>query len=154
VLGPIDEFSSFDEPGADAVGAPLDLQPPTVFSTPVKILIPCLGVSDVSDLNVYLYNGTEWVLALDADGNVQPGGEGWIVPGSRVDHNETTPPTIEIKVYHFSGGQAVAQRPDKDSAGGCLISSVDTNLKIGVTAGVILSCIGMILFGARVRKNR
>ncbi|MBN2179863.1 MAG: thrombospondin type 3 repeat-containing protein [Deltaproteobacteria bacterium] len=153
-LGPIDELPPFDEPGVDAVGAPLNLQPPTIFSTPVKILIPCPGVSDVSKLSVYLYNGTEWVLALDADGNVQPGGEGWVVPGSRVDHNETTPPTIEIKVYHFSGVQAVKQTPDKDSDGGCFINSVDTNLKIGVTACVILSFIGVILFGVRHRKNR
>jgi hypothetical protein len=29
-----------------------------------------------------------------------------MVPGSRVNHNETDPATIEIQVYHFSGAQA------------------------------------------------
>jgi hypothetical protein len=153
-LGPADELPPFDEPGVDAVGAPLNLQPPTVFSTPVKILIPCPGVSDVSDLNVYLYNGTEWVLALDADGIVQPGGEGWIVPGSRVDHNGSTPPTIEIKVYHFSGVQAGEATSLFGSDGGCFINSVDRNLKVGLTATVILCIIGVTLLGLRVRKNR
>jgi hypothetical protein len=29
-----------------------------------------------------------------------------MVPDSRVNHNETDPATIEIRVYHFSGAQA------------------------------------------------
>jgi hypothetical protein len=107
-LGPIDELPPFDDAGINAVGAPMNLQPPTVFTTPVKFMIPCQGQSDVSTLSVYLYNGTDWVLACDASGDVRPGGEGWMVPGSRKDHNATTPPTIEIKAYHFTGVQAAA----------------------------------------------
>jgi hypothetical protein len=152
-LGPSDELPPFEESGTEAVGAPLNLQPPTVFSTPVKILIPCPGVSDVGNLDVYLYNGTDWVLALDADGIVQPGGEGWIVPGSRIDHNESTPPTIEIKVYHFSGVQA-GEPSFRLTGNGCFINSVDTNLKIGITAIVILCIIGATLLGTRARKSR
>jgi hypothetical protein len=105
-LGPIDELPPFDDTGIDAVGAPMNLQPPTVFTTPVKIMIPCPGHPDVSTLSVYLYDGTDWVLACDGAGNVQRDGEDWMVPDSRQNHNGTTPPTIEIKVYHFTGVQA------------------------------------------------
>jgi hypothetical protein len=96
----------------------MNLQPPTVFNIPVKILIPCPGYTDVSSLNLYYYNGSSWALACDAAGNVQPGGDGWMVPGSRVNHNETDPATIEIQVYHFSGAQA-----GLFSGGGDVVSS-------------------------------
>ena len=54
----------------------------------------------------------EWVLACDASGNVTVDGEGWMAPGSRVNHNFTDDPAndtsiIEIQVYHFSGAQVV-----------------------------------------------
>ena len=104
-LGPTNELPPF-EAGVEAVGVPMNLQPPTVFTTPVKIFIPCPGQPDVSALSVYLYNGTDWVLACDAGGNVQPGGDGWMVPCSRTNHNDGTPSTIEIQLYHFSGVQA------------------------------------------------
>jgi hypothetical protein len=95
----------------EPVGSGMNLQPGTVFSTPVKLSIPCPGYDDVSMLNVFLYNGREWVLACDASGNVTEDGEGWMVPGSRVNHNfaddpVNDPSTIEIQVYHFSGAQA------------------------------------------------
>jgi len=108
VIGPSDELPSLIVNGANAVGVPINLQPPTVFTTPVKLLIPCPGHADVSALVLYMYNGIEWVQASDAAGSVLPGGDGWMVPGSRVNHNETTPPAIEIKVYHFTGVQAAA----------------------------------------------
>jgi hypothetical protein len=47
----------------------------------------------------------EWQPACDKDGNLLPGGEGWMVSGSRVNHPETSPPLIEIQVYHFSAAQ-------------------------------------------------
>jgi hypothetical protein len=131
-LGPIDELPSFDGNDLDAIGAPMNLQPPTVFNAPVKIFIPCSGLTDVSNLSVYLYNGTSWVLACDASGNVQPGGEGWIVPGSRVNHNNGSPSTIEIQVYHFTGVQAAASTTPQPPAptpsgggggGGCFIAT-------------------------------
>lgn len=100
---------------ANAIGEKLNLQPHgTVFNTPAKIFIPCPGYADVSGLNVYHYNGTAWQMACDAAGNVvDPGGTGWMVPGSRVNHNDTNLndgilSTIEIKVYHFSAAQAAA----------------------------------------------
>ena len=104
------------------VGVPLNLQPPTVFSTPVAIFIPLPNGTDPSGLNVYLYDGAAWVLACTADGTVAEGGQGWMVPGSRVDHADTSPPTIEMRVYHFSGVQAGTAfsppNPDEGDDGG------------------------------------
>ena len=105
-FGPTNEVPPLDVAEVEAMGVPMNLQPPTVFNTPVKIFIPCPGYPDVSSLSVFLYNGTGWVLACDASGNVQPGGESWMVPNSRVNHNNGTPSTIEIQLYHFSGVQA------------------------------------------------
>ena len=117
-----------------AVGNSMNLQPATVFNTPVKLCVPCPGYDDVSRLSVFLYNGQEWVLACDEDGNVTLDGEGWMVPGSRVNHNfaddlGNDPSTIEIKVYHFSGAQAAevttaVDTSDPEAAQGCFISSM------------------------------
>jgi hypothetical protein len=85
---------------------PLNLQPPTVFTTPVKVYIPCPTQMDVTTLSLYLYNGTEWVLACDADGNLHPGAAGCFVRDSRVNHQDTDPPSIEVRLYHFTGIQA------------------------------------------------
>jgi hypothetical protein len=52
------------------------------------------------------YNGKEWILACDENGGILPGGEGWMVPGSRIDYINGDPSTIEIQVYHFSAVQA------------------------------------------------
>ena len=123
----------------------MNLQPPTVFNTPIKIFIPCPGHTDVSNLSVYRYNGTSWVLACDASGTVQLGGEGWMVPGSRVNNNNGSPSTIEIQVYHFTSVQAAAsitpQPPTPTPSGGgggggCFIataaygSSMESHVKI------------------------
>ena len=99
-FGPIEEI-----PGLEGVGEaiPINLQPPTVFNTPVKLFIPHPEYANVSDLSIFLYTGDRWVLACDANGNVLPDGDGWMVPGSRVNHNNGNPSTIEIKVYHFTG---------------------------------------------------
>jgi len=103
-FGPIGEIPEMTK--ANGVGLPVALEPPTVFENPVTILIPCPGETDVSTLDVYYYNPAEgWVKAEDADG--------WMVSGSRVNHDDTTPPTIEVQVNHFSAAQA-----GKDSSGG------------------------------------
>ena len=107
-IGPMNEVPSLDASEAEAVGIPLNLQPPTVFTDPVIIFVPCPGYTDVNGLSLYMHDGIQWLLASDAAGNVQPGGEGWMVPGSRVNHNDRTPPAIEIQVYHFTGVQAGA----------------------------------------------
>ena len=112
-----DEF-----PDKIGVGAPLNLQPsPTSdFYSPVKISIPCPGYSDVSNLDLYYYNGRNWVLANDGDdpGTILPDADGWMVPGSRVNHSGGTPSTIEIQVYHFSGVEAADTSSSNSSGGG------------------------------------
>jgi subtilisin family serine protease len=127
-FGPLNEIPPLSISGAGAVGVPMNLQPPTVFDIPVRIFIACPGYTDVSGLSVYYYNGSNWVRASDAAGNVLAGGEGWMVPGSRVNHNETDPATIEIQVYHFSGAQAgtfsaVGGGGGGGGGGGCFIST-------------------------------
>jgi hypothetical protein len=141
-FGPTGEIPALDISGVDAVGVPMNLQPPTVFNTPVKIFIPCPGYQYASTLSVYRYSGTSWVLACDHNGTVQPGGEGWMVPGSRVNHNLGSPSTIEIQVYHFTGVQAGSPSgagggsTDAAAGGGCFIatavygSNMDRHVKI------------------------
>ena len=132
-FGPLDEISEIDLPGIESVEIPMHFQPPTIYDTPVKVFIPCPGYTDVSSLSVYFYNGTNWALASDADGIIQPAGEGWMVPGSRVDHNDPSLSYIEIKVYHFSAiqtgtsfasdGSSSGSGDDGAGGGGCFVAT-------------------------------
>ena len=117
--------------GVEAVGAPLNLLPDMVFPSPVTLLIPCPGYDDVSHLEIYYYDGREWWLACDGGGNVTPDGEGWMVPGSRINHPKAagSPAYIEIQVNHFSAAAAAGTSPAvsasvETSGGGCFISSL------------------------------
>jgi hypothetical protein len=128
-FGPLDELPLVNMQDGEAVGMAVNFQPPTVFNTPVKIFIPCPRYADVSSLSVYYYNGTKWVLACDASGTVQPQAADWMVPGSRRNHNNGGPSTIEIKVYHLSGAQAASNGSTQSGdsgggggGGGCFIS--------------------------------
>jgi hypothetical protein len=107
-IGPSEEIPPLSV--AEAAGAAVNLLPPAVFPTGVKVTIPCPASSDVSTLSIYYYDGENWVPACDSAGNVLPEGEGWMVRGSRINHNydtETgTPAHIEIQVYHFSAAVA------------------------------------------------
>jgi hypothetical protein len=116
LFGPLNEIPPVR--GAKGVGIPMNLQPPAVFDTPVKILIPCPGYSSVGGLNVYYYDGNSWALAVDTAGNVRAGGDGLVVFGSRVNRNDTDPASIEIRVYHFSGFQAGAAAASSGGDGG------------------------------------
>ncbi len=132
-FGPIGEVPPLTK--AEAAGVPANLLPPAVFPRGVTVTIPCPGYGDVSELAVYYYDGESWVMACDGSGNVMPEGEGWMMPGSRVNRNHGNPSTIEIKVYHFSavvaGGAAAAVAPTaaatveggSGGGGGCFISS-------------------------------
>ena len=141
-LGPSDAIPLLhqDIPDVQGVGLPLNLQPPTDFTPDdVKIFIPCPGYSNVSQLNIYYYDGANWLLANDADEPdiVQPGAVGWMEAGSRDDHNTSIPPTIAIRVLHFSGVQAgvpsgsPGSLPNGDfgreGAGGCFIETAATD---------------------------
>ena len=90
-----------------AIGVPLNLMPHTVFNNPVKLHIPFANGTDVTALAIHYFNGIQWLPACDAGGNLLPGGKGWMVPGSRVNHPDQSPPSIEIEVYHFSAAQGV-----------------------------------------------
>ncbi len=145
IFGPLEEVPSVT--GAAGVGIPMNLQPPAVFDNPVKILIPCPGYEDVSGLDVHYYDGNSWVLAMDAAGNVQPGGEGLVLPGSRMNHNDTDPPTIEIRVFHFSGFQAAVAPSGSGGGGGggggCFISSVSGGSVLGHLLVYALFCLAL-----------
>jgi hypothetical protein len=93
---------------AVGVGLPLNLQPAAIFSSAgyVSINIPCPGYEDASGLSVYCYDGGRWFLACDKHGTVLPEAADWMAAGSRVNHNNGDPSSIEIKVRHFSGAQA------------------------------------------------
>lgn len=96
-FGPINGIPALDID--NGIGFPLSLEPPTVFDNPVTVYIPVPGTTDLSNLHIYHYNHkTGWRLAIE--------GDDWLVSGSRINHPETNPPTIEIKVNHFSGVQA------------------------------------------------
>ena len=143
-FGPIAEVPPLTE--ARAAGVPANLLPPAVFPKGVTVTIPCPGYADVSGLSVYYYDGERWVMGCDSSGNVTPEGEGWMVPGSRVNHHHGDPSTIEMKVYHFSAVVAGSAETPKatvtvvagsaetpkttvtvvsdDREGGCFISTV------------------------------
>ena len=93
--------------GLEAVGRPVNLAPHTVFDTPVKLFVPVPEDVDIRSVGLAYYDGTQWLPAADAAGNVLAGGEGWMVPDSRVNHAASSPALIEVQVYHFSGTQTV-----------------------------------------------
>jgi hypothetical protein len=145
--------------GADGVGIPMNLQPPAVFDRPVKILIPCPGYDDVSGLNVYYWDGNSWVLAVDAAGIVKAGGNGLVLPGSRMNHNDTDPPAIEIRVLHFSGFQAgTASSSSGGGGGGCFITtaaggSMFRHLIFYVLFNLALVALGIYAFKKIMRRR-
>jgi hypothetical protein len=125
-------FGPFGEikPAPGSRGEPVNLRPNSVFNKPVKVFIPYPNSKDVSHQAVYVYKGGRWVVGCDSKGRVRPGGEGWMVPDSRVNHDETAVPAIELKVYHFSAIQAADDPGDvsfprlsgAETGGGCFIS--------------------------------
>jgi hypothetical protein len=153
-----DEIPPLDIPGVTPVGVPVHLGPPTVFNNPVKLTVPCPGESDVKDLNLYFYDGFEWVYAsssYNTGGEIQPGGDGWMLPGSLVYHNDTTPPSLEVQVYHFSaiqagfftdGGGTVAQESSSSGGGGCFISTAIKGSRMAeyLPALMLLAASGLI----------
>jgi hypothetical protein len=103
------EITPLDGPGVTPVGIPANIQPPTVFDNPAKLIIPYTGDQDARDLRLYIFNGVDWVYAcssFNTGGVVQPGGKGLIVPGSLVFHNGSNTPVLEVWVYRTIGLQA------------------------------------------------
>ena len=115
------------------VGVHLNMQPPALFQSPVKIVLPIRGTGDVRQYYVYFYNGEVWLPACYPDGTVTSEGDGLIVPGSRVNRNDTSPPSIEFQVYHFTGFQAAQMNAETSSGGGggggnCFIDSAGSGV--------------------------
>jgi hypothetical protein len=113
--------------GLEAAGTPLNLLPHTLFTSPVTLVIPCPENENAKNMAVYYHDGRAWWLASDREGNVVPNGEGWMVPGSRINHEQDPegPDFIEIQVSHFSAAAAASPPPIHSSGGGtCFISSL------------------------------
>jgi hypothetical protein len=125
-FGPLEAIPFLD--GLEVAGMPLNLLPHTLFPSPVTLMIPCPAHGKASDMSVYYHDGRAWWLASDQDGNVTPNGEGWMVPGSRVNYENDNripiPDFIQIQVYHFSAAAAASAPPSGSGGGACFISSL------------------------------
>ena len=160
-----DEIPSLDLEGVTPVGLPVNLGPPNVFNNPVTLTIPVPGDGDPGELHLYLYDGIEWTHAstsYNMDGEVLSEGDGWIVPGSLVYHDETKPATLEVQINHFSAAQAAfvddainsLGEIDIESAAGCFIDTIDTGLAtapylLGLFILAVAALIGFVRFGGK-----
>jgi hypothetical protein len=166
------EFGSPDEmPAANphdmlAAGPPVNLLPHTVFDRPVNLLIPITADVDIRTVGLAYYDGTQWLPAVDACGVVLPGGEGWMVPGSRITHDESSPPLIEIQVYHFSAAQAVVfarfgdpidedKPPSRRSGANVYISCFINSARSGVSLHLcgFVGLISLVSFSLLLRRH-
>jgi hypothetical protein len=165
-FGSLDGIEEINLAGIQAVGLPVNLIPHTVFDAPVKLFIPVADDVDITAAGLAYHDGTQWLPAADADGNVLSDGEGWMVPGSRVNHAETRPALIEVQVYHFSGTQAVvfaafdgtSEEGEKDRTDGthvfinanCFINSVSTDSEPVFWFIVVIGVLAFISFSNRL----
>jgi len=109
-LGPVGELPPLDI--ASPIGIPMNVEPANVFDHPVTLIVPVPdadlidtdndGIPDTGLENYEIYHYTaeptvQWRSAVDVPG--------WMMAGSRVDHYETVPPSIEIEVNYAGGVQ-------------------------------------------------
>jgi len=156
-FGSADGIEEINLTGIRAAGLPLNLTPHTVFDVPVKLFIPVAEDADIAALGLAYHDGTQWLPAMDADGNILAGGEGWLVPGSRANHPETNPAMIEVQVYHFSGVQAAVvgtteeeEKPpahDHDGSGVIIYANCFINSTVEVADFRFAALIGIIVAG-------
>ena len=167
-FGSLDGIEEINLAGIQAAGLPVNLIPHTVFDAPVKLFIPVADDVDITAAGLAYHDGTQWLPAADADGNVLSDGEGWMVPGSRVNHAETRPALIEVQVYHFSGTQAVvfaafdgtSKEGENDRTDGthvfinanCFINSAAGGAEFGSAA--LIGLIGFVGFLILRRLNK
>lgn len=159
-FGSIDEVEPAAFGPGQAIGVPLNLMPHTVFNRPVKLYMPFPEETDVTQLDIYYFNGVQWLPACDAGGNLLSGGNGWMVPGSRVNHQELVPPQIEVEVYHFSAAQAVVsgnststgKAKHENSGSGaviyvsCFIDTAASGSTIGLSLMSLMSLLSLLGF--------
>ena len=182
-LAPTFDFSKelppLDVKGMEGVGRPLILKPHAVFSTPVKIFIPCSEYSDLSKLCIMLHNGEKWAAACGEHGEILPGGEGWMVPGSRVNHHNGGSSKIEIQVYHFSAVQAAIDKTTESllddaedivanvvdeieeaatggSSGGCFIGTAtpSLNMRKGTSVLFLICALATVSYTMTIRRRK
>jgi hypothetical protein len=142
-LGPSEDIPSLALPNMQAVGTLLNLQPSgAVFKQAVWIEFPCPGYSDMSQIDLALYDENVWSKVWDGRaGMLTVAGEGWLDGEPQYLASED-PQTIVILVKHFTGVQAAvpaistAPSVSTDSAGtemstqsgggggGCFISTM------------------------------
>jgi hypothetical protein len=129
-VGPANEAPELPEEAGVPLGAPLNLQPPTVSETPVKLLLPCRGATSQENLTVQVYAGDRWVKAYGADGDVTTEAQGWVAP---VDDKSATMagevPMLEVRAYQNTAVQVVETQPqdrggDQTVALSCFISTL------------------------------
>jgi len=151
-FAPTDGIPNFLDSGlVNGIGGMVNVQPSTIFNTPVKLVIPTQG-ENASRIQIYIYNGI-WSLASDTDGDIEI--PGWMVPDSREDGLEI----IQLKVRHFSGVHAAVVSTGGGSGGGgggddvdspedvgsCLINSLESS-GVGQLIGLIL-LVGVLIIG-------
>jgi hypothetical protein len=105
-----------------AVGEPINMQPRTDYSTPVNVRVRSSDRSRGDDLIIYRDNGTNWVQACDSDGNILPGGEGWMVADSREDNSDLSGSAVDIQVNYAAGIQ-LAYVKGEGVFDGCFIAT-------------------------------
>jgi len=142
IFGPMNEIEGVAAGDMEDLGLPLNLLPHTVFNRPVNVFIPAPDGSDLTEIGIYLFNGEDWLPACDNYGNLLAGGEGWMVAGSRVNHAESSPPLIEIQVYHFSATQAINSSFTSGIIGSAANSSIAADSSSGGGGGCFISSAG------------
>ena len=167
-FGNPDEMPPIDRGDMQAAGVPVNLLPHTVFDRPVSLFIPVADDIDIRTVGLAYYDGTRWLPAADAEGIVLPGGEGWMVAGSRINHEESSPPLIEVQVYHFSAAQAVIfakfgdtteenKRSHDSNANvfiSCFINSVTAEPSLGFVELIgLIGLVGLLLLVRRFRSS-
>jgi hypothetical protein len=99
-ITPMFKLASGRAEEAEPETPPADIVPPTVFTPPAKLIVPLPETASVDNLVIYMKEGNRWVRACDSNCSSDSSGFGWIMPGSRVNKNNSNPPIIELKVFH------------------------------------------------------
>jgi hypothetical protein len=94
--------------GARAVGIPISIQPLRIFQSGLTLFIPCPDDVDVENLGVYGFDGSDWTLLCSANGRIQPGMEGWLIPHwnngiSKDTLNSGNPSGVTIWAFRSGG---------------------------------------------------
>ncbi len=144
-FGPVGEVPPLDL--ASPAGIPMGIEPANSFDGPVTLMIPVPeadlldtdsdGVADAGLENYDIYHYTaepsaQWRSAVDVPG--------WMLAGSRVDHYETVPPSIEIQVTRSGAVQAGFQCAEPYAS----FSATPTQVEVGQQVAFMDESVGSI----------